>query len=119
MKQVKMSNKERVNHVIHIKYAVVFSFIFILTLAIPAFAGEKKIHPTKTTYNYKGVIQERLWRSCRATLVDLRSPSAERGCASSRARCARNAVRARTAGALTQSEIVTRHLVKFVIIRRL
>ena len=43
--------------------------------------------------------QERLRRSCRATPGDRRSPSAERGCASSRARCARNAVRARTSRA--------------------
>ena len=46
----------------------------------------------------KLIVQDRLWRSCRAALGDRRSPSAERGCASSRARCARNAVRARTAG---------------------
>ena len=44
-------------------------------------------------------VEERLWRSCRATLGDRRSPSAERGCASSRARCVRNAVRARTSRA--------------------
>ena len=39
-----------------------------------------------------------LWRFCRAAPGDRRSLSAERGCASSRARCASNALRARPAG---------------------